>query len=353
MQRRILHTLVLVAWFGLVAQEANSEDGASMSVATQQEYPTAQAAYDAGHELWQLTTPEALKASRQCFRQAIELDPNFALAYVGLARSYVMLQRLFYDPEVAKSRPWRAAIDMALALDDSLAEAHAMLGNIRFKDDWDWEGARRHYLLALELDPNLVEALLHYSHWLSSTGRHEESLVEIMKAKRLAPDDPFIGANVGARYYFLNKYDRAVQECEKIVDLVPDHFVAHMILGKSLAMLGEHERAIAALTDAYRLSGEAPDVLSELGNAQARAGNREQANEILDSLLTAENTPAFLIAYVYIGLEQYDEAFVWLEKSVLDHDWRLLGLINIPELDRVRQDQRFVNLAHRVGAPEY
>ncbi len=323
---------------------------------TRQIDPQAYEAYLRGRHFLNRMDPEGLNLSLQYFDQAIAIEPDYVEAFIGLADCYLMLRQITMDPLVRAGRPWRMAATRALELDETSAEAHGLMGHILFHDDWDWSGAERHYLRALELDPNSKTAHGHYSQWLNGTGRHEEALAEILKAQRLDPLHAFLGANVGARYWLLNQNEQAVLECRKALEIAPNNWVAHWVLGIAYTAQGEYGQAIGALQVAFELSGEALDVRADIAYTYAKAGNQSAAQEILEYLLARVDTnevPASILVTVYLGLGQRDKVLEWLERAVQDHNWRIVTAINGPRFDELRQDPKFREIVRRTGIPGY
>jgi len=189
--------------------------------------------YLIGRYFWSKRTTEGLNKSIAYYQQAIYKDPNYALAYAGLADSYAVLA-INTDAPPRESFPQaKAAAIKALELDDTLVEAHATMLQIKAEYDWDWSGVEKEYRRAVELNPNYPTTHLYYSIYLIKTGRHEEAVAEIKRAQELDPFSFIINAVVGRVFFFARRYDEAIEACYKTLELDPNFFVAHLFLGRA------------------------------------------------------------------------------------------------------------------------
>ena len=311
-------------------------------------------AYVKGRYFWNKRTEDGLKQGRDYFQQAIDIDPSYAAAYVGLAECYALFSTYGVMPaSEAFPRAERAAVK-ALEFDERLAEAHASLGVIRYEYNWDWPGADREFKRALELSPNYATAHQWYGGYLVSVARFDEGIQEIKRAQELDPLSPIINASVGWFLYYARRYDQAIDEGRKAVALDGNSMMAHFFLGQAYLLKGMQTEAIADLEKAVRLSPEEPGSLAVLAQAYSRAGKKSEAAQTLKQVLELSKrvyVPPYNIAEAYIAIEDKDHAIEWLEKAYREHSPDLVGLKTEPRLDPVRSDARFADLVRRVGLP--
>jgi len=283
--------------------------------------------------------------------RAVALDPNFALAWSGVADAYRFLATNgVLDPKEAHPKA-KAAAEKALELDETLAEAHASLGIIK-TDEWDWTGAEREYKRASELNPNLADAHQRYSIYLSNMGRHTEALAEIKRAQELDPLRISLRGQEGAALYFARRHDEAIQQLQNVIKLEPDNGFAHVFLGYTYAAKGMYTQAIAEYQKYISIEGETTSPLCYLGYALAQSGKRSEAQTILDKLKTTKEyvSPAEL-AVLYVGLEDKEGAIASLERAYVAHDLQMQYLKVDAHCDSLRSDPRFQDLMRRVGLP--
>jgi tetratricopeptide (TPR) repeat protein len=307
-------------------------------------------AYLKGRYFWNKFTGEALKKSIEHFQHAIEIDPNYALAYAGLADAYHELVGVHSPGEVMPKA--KAAAMKALELDGTLAEAHAALGWVRWRYDWDWPEAEREFKRANELNPNYAIAYGMYAMFLNSMGRFDESGTARERARQLDPLSLIIDAGVGLHLYLARRHDEAIERYRKTIEMDPNFFVAHGRLGAAYEQKGMFEEAIGEFQKAITLSGGSADIVAELDRAYALVGRRGEAQKVLDDLTQRskrEYIPPHSIALLYAGLGEQDLAFAWLEKAYVERSGSLTQLKVDPELDSLRSDSRFQDLLHRVG----
>ena len=286
------------------------------------------------------------------YNQAVALDPNFALAWTGVADAYRYLQANgVLDPKEAHPKA-KAAAHKALELDEGLAEAHVALGLIKM-DEWDWAGAEHEFNRATELNPNLAEAHHRYSVYLTNVGRHTEALAEIKRAQELDPLRIVLRDQEGAALYFARRYDEAVQQLQNVIKLDPDDRFAHAYLGYTYEAKGMYAQAIAEYQKRIRIEGETTSTLCYLGYALAMSGKRSEAQAILDKLKTTKEyvSPAEL-AVLYFGLGDKEGALTSLERAYAAHDLQMQSLKIDSHYDSLRSDPRFQDLLRRVGLPQ-
>ena len=285
------------------------------------------------------------------YNQALAQDPNFALAHVGAAEAYSFLGRSgILDPPEPKAKA-KAAVQKALELDESLAEAHAVLAGIK-KDEWEWAGAELEFKRAIELNPSLARAHLNYGRYLNLLGRQPAALVEINRAQELDPLDPVSKRAEGEVLYNARRYDEAIQQFQNTLKTDPDNAFTLSNLGYLYAAKGEYAEAIKNYRKYIEIEGEDSSIRCYLGSALAKSGQRSEALVLLDKLKTTEDpvSPAEL-AVLYAGLDDKEQAFASLEKAYAEHDLQLQFLKVDPHYDSLRADPRFTDLMHRVGLP--
>jgi tetratricopeptide (TPR) repeat protein len=248
-----------------------------------------------------------------------------------------------------------AAAERALALDPDLPEAHAALGVVRHHYDWHWKAAEACYLRALELNPDYAAARLRYAWLLLSLSRIDEAKEQITRSQRTAEEtDPHllvvIRATRTAAFYFARDYEACLRECRDALELDPDYFLLHYLLGRALARQGAHEEAAATLSR----DGTSPITLLQMGAglAHAMSGHPRDATTALETLVTTSKqryVPATYIAILHAAMGNTNAAFEWLEKAYAERADGLT-LINVePMVDGLRSDPRFAAFVARIG----
>jgi DNA-binding winged helix-turn-helix (wHTH) protein/TolB-like protein/Flp pilus assembly protein TadD len=275
--------------------------------------------YLKGRFFWNKRTGEGFKLGIVQFKQAVEKDPGYALAYAGLADSYTGLT--FYNfaaPNETMPKAREAATN-ALAIDSTLAEAHASLAHVKVNYDWEWSDAEKEFRLSIELKPDYATAHQWYAiHYLTPTGQLEEAIQEMKRALDLEPTSLVMNTFLGATLYFAGRYDDAIEQCRKTIEMDSNFAVAHWHLGLAYEQKGMFDDAIAELQKAITLSGSSPLIIAALGYAYAKAGKRNEANRILDELqkLSAVRyVSSCELAAIYVALGEREQAFQRLEKA--------------------------------------
>ena len=312
----------------------------------------AQDAYLRGRYFWNnKKTKEGLEKAIVLFQQAITLEPNYSLAYSGLADSYVLLgSRSFLSPKEAFSRAKTEAIK-ALSLDNTLAEAHAAPAFAGLYYDWEWADTEREFRRAIELNANYTNAHHWYSHFLIAMGRFEESLSESRKCIELNPLDPGMKVHLGEHYRYAREYDQAIPQLLNAVEMDASRYRAHDELGRAYEQKGMHAEAVAEFERAVATSQGGSATLASLGAGYAAAGRRTDALGIVQRLKSAsrkEYVPAYGLAEIYAVLGDKEEAFAWLENAYEDRSSELVYLNMEARLDSLRTDPRFQNLVRRM-----
>ena len=305
---------------------------------------------------WNKRTEENLQKAIGYFESAIKQDPEYALAYAGLADCYNAIGAVQFGtmpPMEARSRAQKAA-EQALGLDSNLAEAHSALGYVNHYN-WNWSVAERELKRAMELNPSYAQAHIGYASYLMSLGRVQESLTEANRATELDPLSHSVSVQRGFLLENARNYSEAIEQMRRVIAVDPNHYQAHWMLGHTYAVNKQIEEAIAAAEKAVELSQRAPGALGMLGMIYGFAGRKDEATKILKELLTLNErryvTPAAL-AYVYIGLGDKDQAFIWIEKAYQERSNFVTYLKVVPIVDSLRSDPRFSDLLRRVGLPQ-
>ncbi len=308
--------------------------------------------YMRGRLLWNRRTEDSLVRGIDYFQKAIDADPNYALAYAGLADSYALMASFSVEPGRKAHPNARAAALRAIQLDSSLAEPHASLGMISFFSDWEFKEAERHFREAISLHPEYATAHHWYALDLAAMGRLPESLSEVRRAEQLDPNSMIIDTNVGWILYFSRRYDEAIVQYRRTLDLDPGFARARTRLGIALALEGDFPAAIPQLEDAVRLSGSDPYVEGVLAYARALSGDKAAARKTLRGLNERSKNhyvPPFSNALVCIGLGDKAEALRWLEQAYEDHSTSMVYAKVDPILDPLRAEPRFQALLTRMG----
>ncbi len=285
------------------------------------------------------------------FQQAIKIDPNYALAYVGLAEAYLPIALTGNVPSWEVMPKAKAAAQRAVEIDETLPEAHAILGLIIFWYDWDWQAAEKEYRRALELNPNSAEAHFVYAHLLSNTARHEQALAEIKLSRELNPVSLPTNAVEGQILFFAGKSDEALDRLNKTIDLNPNFWFPYLFISGVYTEKGMHAEAVAALKKAEELSGNYQSEAYR-GYALARWGKLEEARAVLDGLFKLSNeryVPPYYFALVYNGLGESNKALDYLEKAFAEKNLLMVFLKVDPKWNNLRSEPRFVELMRRMN----
>jgi serine/threonine-protein kinase len=300
---------------------------------------------------WNKRTAEELKKAIEYFNLAIKKDPNYALAYAGLASTYILLPEYALLPAKECLTKAETSAKRALEIDKNLAEAHAVLG-LKKTIEWDWEGAESEYKKAIELNPNYSTTHLWYYNHLSSLCRFDEALSEIKRAQELDPLSLVINMNIGEVLYRMRQFDKAIDQFKKTIDLDPNYpFVLHE-LGWAYTMQGRLDEALEVYQKARTLLKDSPLGLSDLGYTYALAGRKDDAQKVLKDLFAFSKQGYSLsgdIAFVYYGLGNKEKTFEWLEKAYRERNVYLVYMKGEPRLDNLRSDTRFTAILKKMG----
>jgi TolB-like protein/DNA-binding winged helix-turn-helix (wHTH) protein/Tfp pilus assembly protein PilF len=316
--------------------------------------PVAYEAYLKGRYFLNKRTGDGLRRAIEYFNQAIGTDSTYAEAYSGLADAYALSGDWKYgvlSPQDAFPKT-RAAATKALALDDSLGEAHASLAFALDLYGWNWEAAEAEYKQAINLKPGYATAHQWYSWHLFMMGRNNEGMIELRKAESLDPLSLIISADLADALCVAHLYDEAVQQSKKTLEMDPNFAVGRYELGQAFVQKYMYDEAIAEFRRAIELSGHSGGFDSNLGHAYAVSGRKEEAIKIVKDLEARhdQNPSAGAdIALIYVGLGDQDQAMVWLNKA---YEARFKASILLrPAFNPLRSDARFQELLRRIGLP--
>jgi TolB-like protein len=296
--------------------------------------------------------PEGLTKAKQLFEEALARDPEFALAYDGLAEAYWWIGFLgLMRPKDAFSAGVFPAV-RAIEIDHTLAQTHALLGMFRKELDYNWPEVNREMALALKLDP--ASPLVHFRYagsGLMPQARIEESVAEIEIALEADPLSLFMRAWLAETLYLGRQYDRAIEQCQLVMKLDPAYFLGYFALGQVLCEQALFGEAISALSNAAKLSGNAPLVLGWLGMTLAKSGGSAEARKVLAGLHAAAGQMYILptsFAWIHLGLGEVDQAFTWMERAIEERDSIIIPIKSYPFLDPFRAEPRFAALLRKM-----
>ncbi len=299
-------------------------------------------------------TPDGFMEAIEYFQRAIEKDHDYAMAYTGLAESYTQAAFMNVFPPKELMPKAKAAATKALELDDTLADPHVALGYAGFGYDWDWTAAGKHFERSFELNPRGVPYHMYFPLYLGSLGRFEEALAVANRAVELDPASPFARHLLSVQLFAARKFDQAIQECHRTLEMAPDLFLVYLVLAQAHAGKGRYREGMSELDKAPAMSRAFPAVIGLRGYLHGLLGERSQALQMIEELKTlskARFVPGFYVALAYAGLDDKDQAFAWLEKSCEERFIRLAYFAREPLWDPLRSDPRFAELVRRVGIP--
>ena len=297
-------------------------------------------------------TAESMPRSREYFEHALAIDPEYALAWNGLAMYYWYLGHYGFMPSRETIVQCKQAATKALELDEMLAEMHslmAMLCSIEF----DWKGAEREFRRALELGPRSVDVLTNYSHhYLVPLLRLDEAVAAAQNALELDPLSPYLQCRLGHKYHLMRQYDRAVKIFRNALELDPQYYYAYLMLAHDYIHMGKLNEALETAETLAQLRGQNPWLLAELAWVYGQVGRTDQAQKYLEELqLLAQKVYIKASAFggIYLGLGEIDAAFDWFEKSIDERDSLILTLFPDPGFDSMRSHPRYHALLRRMN----
>lgn len=310
--------------------------------------------YLKGKFFWNKRTGNDLKQAVEFYKQAIEKDPNYALAYSGLAETYVLFGGHDVAPANDSMPLAKAAALRALEIDDSLAEAHTALGSYLTLYEFDLGRSEKEFRRAIELNPNYATAHQWFAANLTVAKRFDEALAELRLAEELDPLSPDIGTDLGATLVFARRYDEAIAQLKRTLVRDPNFSRAHSYLGWAYGSKGMYAEAIAEARTALELNNSF-FIKGYLALWLARDGDRDEALEILAELKTAASegyVRPSTVAVVNIGLGDKEEALNQLEKEVSSHSFNAIYLAVLPDVDDLRSEPRFKAMLKKMNLPE-
>jgi tetratricopeptide (TPR) repeat protein len=313
--------------------------------------PAAHEAYLRGRHLWNRRTEEDMRNSIAQYEEAIRRHPDYAMAYAGVADSYVMLACRGMVSAKETFRKARAAARKALELDGELGEAHGSLAHVRLHD-WDWEGLDRDFLRAIELHPAQPIVYYWYGEFLMSMGRPEEAIAMTRRAQQADPLSPVIAASLAMILYLARKYDEAVKVLQRAQEIDPNHFLPHLRMGLVCLQQKRYPEAIRELQTAAQLANHSTETLAALGTGYAMAGMTGEAHRIVEQLQASQAehyVMPYSIAKIYAASGDQDRTFDWLERAYQEGTPDLIELNSEPVFDGLRGEPKFSDLMRRIG----
>lgn len=308
--------------------------------------------YLKGRFHWNKRTARDLQKSVEFYEQAIALDPKFALAYAGLAESYVLFSGYAASTPKESFPKAKEAARKAIELDETLAEAHTALGYVLFNYDWNFAESEKEMRRAIELNPNYATAY----HWygnanLLAVGKLEEAIAAVKKAQELDPLSLIINADLGTAYLYANQLDKAVEQYKKTIEMDENFYYARAYLGRTYLMQGSYQEAITEFQKAQTL-GDDPRVQMLLARTFSKMGKRNEALRVLEKLKQmSENkyVSPYYFALIYTGLDNKDKAFEWLERAFREREGRMTLIKADPLLNELHSDPRFQEMLNQMG----
>ena len=308
-------------------------------------------AYLKGRYMWNKRTADSLQKALGFFQQAIRLDPNYSLAYVGLADTYTLLSFFTLAAPHDAFPKAKVAAEKALAIDNTLAEAYTALGQFKAYYEWDWNGAEDQFQKGIALNPNYP--LLH--HWRSlnliAMGRMDEARAAMRRALELDPLLLVTNVNLGRIDYYEGRYDQAIKQYQRALELDKDFMRTHLRLGLAYVEEGRYQEALVEYNKALEIAGDTPQIRAHIAHVMAVSGKKSEALAGLAELqerAKRQYVPPYDIALIYIGLGERDKAFAWLEKAYNDHSTEMIYFKVEPLLAPLRSDPRYQDLLRRM-----
>ncbi|MCG3159883.1 MAG: Serine/threonine-protein kinase PknD [Acidobacteria bacterium] len=309
--------------------------------------------YLKGLYLQRQLTRENVKQVLDYHNQAILSDPRFALAYSGIAYVYAQASGQYFPPGEAMPKAKQAALS-AIALDDSLPEAHFALGLVKFWGDWDWPGAEQEFKRALTLDPNHAETHIYFVSLMTALKRFDEASREAERLEQLDPVSPYARVAVTNAFYYSRQYDRAYAQILKTLDFQPGGFggsMAHNALGRVLIQKKQYQEALTEFRQAAAIDREDSN-LAWLAYGETMLGRKSEAKKILRELIEksrSQRVSPSVISRIYLGLGDNEQALEWARKAYEEHSDHVLRLGVDPIYDPLRNDARFIQLIRDIG----
>jgi serine/threonine protein kinase/tetratricopeptide (TPR) repeat protein len=310
--------------------------------------------YLKGRHHWNQWTEDAFYKAIECFQQAVDKDPTYALAYAGLADSYVLLAWNGHLPPKDAFPKGKAAAMRALRLDADLGEAHTSHAAMLWLYDWQWLEAQTEFKRSLALNPAYPTANHWYAEYAMTMGHQREGIERMKKGQELEPLSPIKNVAVGWALYMDRQNDNAIEELRRTIELDPNFPVTYWILGLILRQMGRFDRAIAEGEKGVKLSGGSPLMRAALAQTFGTAGRRDEAIQILDDLTKLAKqkyVASYFFAGIHVGLGEDDRAIEYLERSYEERSHWLIYLHIDPAMDALRSNPTFQDLLQRIGLP--
>jgi tetratricopeptide (TPR) repeat protein len=339
-----------------VARQLSPEDQRRLGRSHPEVDVPVQRLYLRARHLWGERTAASLREAVDLYQQALRLDPGFAPAYAGVAECWVLLgaQGIGAEPPLAAVAEAKRNARQALALDDSLADAHAVLGYAALVGDWDWTTAGSELRRALDLNPSQANTRFWYGAYLASAGRFAAAREEIRLARQVDPLAPIVGTGVAWIEHLAGDEEASAAAAREVLARDPAFSIAQMRLGVALRRLGRQREAIAALRAAVEASSGSPEMVGLLGFALGAAGDAAGARRVeerLDALADDRYISAYARALLPLGRGDRAAALDWLERAADERSWYLPFVAVEPDLEPLRGEPRFRALVERIGIP--
>lgn len=312
--------------------------------------PEAHDAYLLGRFNWNKRTRAGMMTGLGYFQKAVSLNPKDPLGYTGIADSYIFLAVFEYLPPTQAFPLAKEAVLKALALDDTLPDAHGTLAQI-YQSERDWGGTEREFKRALTLNPSYAFGHYRYSAFLSRAGRHEEAVAEVRRASELDPLSPGTMSGLGQALLMARRYEESQQAFLKAMEIDSNYFPAHLMLADVYDAEGMFAQSLAELQKAASLSPGDPQVPAFLGYVYGKSGRKQDAERVLKEMKAESKrryVSGFFVAWVCVGLGRKEEAIQWLERAEQQNDYQLSWISAEPVFDPLRSDPRFADLVRRV-----
>jgi eukaryotic-like serine/threonine-protein kinase len=317
--------------------------------------PEAYQLYLKGRYWAEKLTEEGMRKAIDYLHQAIDLDPNYALAYDGLSYTYAANGDDFLLSPHDSMPKAKAAAQKALDLDEALPEAHVEMAIVRYWYDFDWNAAEKEFRRAIELRPSYGTAHEYYAWFLLTVGRSAEGVEETKRALELDPLSIELNTTVGQNLYEARRYDESIDQLRKTLDMDPNYWLARMFLGMAHEAKGDLAPATVEYVRARQTESSIPWTLAELGHVNGLAGKKGEAQQALKQLQDQSQrgyVPAYNLAEVYIGLGQKEQALASLEKAYADRSMMMTFVKTDFQLDSLRAEPRFHALLDKMGLPQ-
>ena len=296
------------------------------------------------------STPPEIRQGIAFYQQAIDSDPNYALAYAGMAQAFAALP-ITSDAKPDEAFPQaKAAAEKALEIDADLAEAHIILGTVEFWFDWNWKDADNELKKAIALNPNNADAHRFYGVLLTVLGRSDEALNEMELARKLDPLSLIVNALKAQAFFYANRDAEAIEQANKTLEIEPNFWIAHIMLTRIYIRRNRFDEAIAEAQKAVQFSGGNSEAVSLEAYALAKSGKRDESLKLLEELKSnGRYVPSYNLAMIFNGLDNREEVLNNLEKAFTEKDARLILLKVEPKWNNLRNEQRFVELMRQMN----